>query len=171
MLNHTKRALRFNTRKTVGSAAIVLMSLAAQNVNAVNMKRLNLLSSLGEPFKAEIELSNITTEELNTLKVNIAPPENYRKEGLEYSSAIKTIKAVLINKEGKQAKIILSSTQSTDEPIFDILVELQTDKGTILKKFTALLDSPILQTTVSDIPNPIFLSNDVIVSNTASSLI
>lgn len=171
MLNHTKRTLCFNTKKTIGSAAIILMSLAVQNTNAVSMKGLNLLSNLGEPFRAEIELSDITTEELNALKVNIAAPENYRKEGLEYSSAIRAIKASLVSKAGKQTKIILSSTQSTDEPILDILVELQTGKGTVLKKFTALLDSPVLQTTLSDIPNLTSLSSSITVSSISSGLI
>jgi hypothetical protein len=135
-----------NSRKHTAYSALVLTGLMAfQPSQAASLGRLHLMSSLGEPFKAEIDIAQLTSEELDTLKIRIASPETYKKQGLDYPSSLASIRPI-VSHRGKNTRLNLTGSDAINEPIFDILVELHTDKGMQIKKFTAFLDPPSLRT-------------------------
>lgn len=154
IINKSSNATVSTTKRTLTSTAVVLFALAINDAHAIGLGRLNLLSNLGETFKAEIELSAFNPEELNDLKINISSPDFYKKEGLDYVPILNSIKTSLVKNTEKKAKIILTSTQSTNDPVFELLVEVKNGKSTVLKKFTVLLDTPFLQTTTLNHSKP-----------------
>ena len=51
--------------------------------DAAGLGKLTVISGLGEPLNAEIELLSTTPEELSSLTAAIAPEEAYAVQGLE----------------------------------------------------------------------------------------
>ena len=64
------------------SIAVLLMALAPGLASAAGLGRLTVLSALGHPFSAEIELVSVSKAEMGSLSAQIAPPEAYRKANL-----------------------------------------------------------------------------------------
>jgi pilus assembly protein FimV len=75
--------------RTPVAAAVLALSLgfAAQDAAALALGRVNVLSALGEPLRAEIDVPEITAEEAASLRTSIANPEAFRAAGIELSLA------------------------------------------------------------------------------------
>src|SRR5690242_5670456 len=65
-------------------AAAVSLALASPDAMALALGRVTVQSALGEPLRADIDVPEITPEEVASLKANIAPPTLFRSAGLEY---------------------------------------------------------------------------------------
>ncbi|HEY2254316.1 MAG TPA: hypothetical protein VGI11_01650, partial [Variovorax sp.] len=52
------------------------------DAGAVALGRLNVLSALGEPLRAEIELTDITPADADSLRVSIASSEAFNAAGV-----------------------------------------------------------------------------------------
>ncbi|RZI87958.1 MAG: hypothetical protein EOP78_18605, partial [Variovorax sp.] len=64
---------------TMLSAAMALaLSVISTDASALAFGRLNVQSALGEPLRAEIEVTEITASEADGMKVNIASAEAFR---------------------------------------------------------------------------------------------
>ncbi|MGZ8270546.1 MAG: type IV pilus assembly protein FimV, partial [Methylophilus sp.] len=59
---------------------------------AAGLGKLNIMSSLGEPLKADIELLSVTPEELSSIAASIASNEAYENQGLEKPASHNDIK-------------------------------------------------------------------------------
>src|SRR5262245_31217974 len=75
----------FNVKAWVIALMVALLPCVA---NAVVLWRLPMLSSLGDPLNAEIDLVSVTKEELGSLSARIAGPEAYRRANLQYNPAL-----------------------------------------------------------------------------------
>jgi len=107
---------------------------------AAGLGRLNVLSSLGEPFRAEIDLISTTPEELETLTAVIASNEAYSAQGITRLGIHKDI-AVSLSKSGKP-KVLLSSNKAVSDPYLDMLIQLDWASGRLQREYTVLLDPP-----------------------------
>ncbi|MGW8183565.1 MAG: type IV pilus assembly protein FimV, partial [Burkholderiales bacterium] len=68
--------------------AVLLVALAPGLASAAGLGRLTVLSALGHPLNAEIELVSVSKAELGSLSARIAPPEAYQKANLQYNAAL-----------------------------------------------------------------------------------
>lgn len=120
------------------AVCLALMPLAA---NAAGLGKLTVLSGLGEPLNAEIELS-ASKDELSSLSARIAPVETYAEQGLDRPATLSALRVEL----GKQANgtpvIKLTSVQPVNDPFLDMLIQLEWSTGRLLREYTALLDPP-----------------------------
>jgi pilus assembly protein FimV len=64
------------------------MLLTPWVVNAAGLGKLTVLSALGQPFQAEIDLMSVQKEDLGILSVRLASSDAYRKAGLQYNSEL-----------------------------------------------------------------------------------
>ena len=71
------------------------MALVPISVFAAGLGKLNVMSGLGEPLKADIELISVTPEELNSLTAGIASQEAYTTQGIEKPASHNSIKVSL----------------------------------------------------------------------------
>jgi pilus assembly protein FimV len=118
------------------------MALVPISVFAAGLGKLNVMSGLGEPLKADIELISVTPEELSSITAAIASDEAYATQGIEKTASLNTVK-VEISKNASGAPILkLKSAQPISDPFLDMLIQVDWASGRLLREYTILLDPP-----------------------------
>jgi pilus assembly protein FimV len=126
---------------TVAIIAAGLALTAPLAAFAAGLGKLTVLSPLGQPLNAEIEIVGLRPSEEDGLTARIAPLEAFQAAGIEPSAALNSIR---FNVERRDARRILrvTSTQPMNEPFVELLVELQWQSGRLVREYTFLLDPP-----------------------------
>lgn len=118
----------------------IAIALSPMYSLAAGLGRLNVLSSLGQPFKGEIELISVLPVELESLTVKLAAVEAYTAAQLAYPEPSLGLR-LLLNKRPDNTYIVqVSSAGAVDEPVFNLLVDLSWLGGKVQREYTALLD-------------------------------
>ena len=143
-----------NKRPTFGSfnlktlSAAVASALLFSNAYAAGLGKLTVLSSLGQPLRAEIELTSVSKDEVGALSAKLASPEAFQQANIEFNAALSTLRFSVEERGGKQY-IRLASAQPLNEPFVDLLLELSSPNGRLLREYTFLLDPAELKTAQS----------------------
>jgi pilus assembly protein FimV len=124
------------------NALMLAMMLATGTTWAAGLGRLSVMSALGQPLKAEIELLSVQTEDLGGLSVKFASGEAFRQARLERSEALNNIRLRVEQRPDGQPVLRIASTMPISEPFMDMLIELNWSSGRILREYTILLDPP-----------------------------
>ena len=82
--------LRQNTRRL--ALAIALGATAGQ-AYAFGLGGIKVQSALGQPLRAEIDITQISADEASSLQVGVAPPDAFQAAKLHYSSARPTARS------------------------------------------------------------------------------
>lgn len=114
--------------------------VASTAVSAAGMGRLTVLSGIGQPLRAEIDLVSVQKDELGTLSARVASPDAYQQVGIEYNAALPSVKLVIDKRPGGQPFILITSTQPVSEPYLDLLVELTSATGKLSREYAVLMD-------------------------------
>ena len=64
-------------KTAVAAAAVALFGLSATGAMALSLGRITVLSALGEPLRAEIDVPDINTDEATSLKATVAAPDAF----------------------------------------------------------------------------------------------
>ena len=132
------------------------MGIASVDANAFTLGQLKVQSALGEPLRAEIEVTEIAANEADGLKINIATAEAFKNAGVPYNSALSDVKATLQRRAGGQYVVRLSGNRPLNDPFIDLLLEANGASGRIVRDYTVLLDPPATrQATASTQATPI----------------
>jgi pilus assembly protein FimV len=147
----TSRASRTHkTQSTLGprslasAIVIALASLSAAPAVAAGLGRLAVQSALGQPLRAEVEVTALTREEAQTLSARLASPDAFRQAGLEYNPALSGLRFAIVPRNGR-TYVQISSSQPINEPFVDLLLELNWATGKFVREYTFLLDPPELR--------------------------
>ena len=136
----------YRWRKTaIASLAAALVGLSASSAFALALGRVTVLSALGEPLRAEIDIPEINAEEAASLKTSVASPEAFRAAGLDYNAALAGVQISLQRRADGRAFIRLSSDRPVAEPFVDLILEASWATGRIVRDYTMLLDPPTLR--------------------------
>lgn len=120
---------------------VMILCLIPWLVNAAGLGKLTLGSSLGQPFKAEIELVSVDEGELPSLAARVASPEAFNQAGMIYAPYHASLRVSIEKRVNGQPYIHIASTQSINEPFINLLVELSgSSSGRLLREYTVLLD-------------------------------
>ena len=119
-------------------AALLVLPLA---VHAAGLGRLVVQSALGEPLRAEIEITSLQPGEADSLNARLGSPEAFRAAGIEYSPTLMTVRVAMDRRDGRPF-LRLTSTRPIDDPFLDVIVELQWSTGRLVREYTFLLDPP-----------------------------
>jgi pilus assembly protein FimV len=138
--------------KTAATAAV--LGLAAPAVLALSLGRIAVLSSLGEPLRAEIDVPDINAEEAATLKTSVALPDAFRAAGLEYNPAMSGMRINLQKRPDGRSFIRLSSDLAINDPFVDMIIEASWSSGRIVRDYTMLFDPPGLRAPAAVVPTP-----------------
>lgn len=125
--------------KTIAlAAAFCLLPTAAF---AAGLGKLTVMSALGQPLRAEIEVVSLQPNEADSLSVRLASPDTFRQANIELNGALLQVRFAIENRAG-QPVVTLTSTQPMNEPFFDMLIELGWASGRLVREYTFLLDPP-----------------------------
>jgi pilus assembly protein FimV len=134
---------RFKTRASALAVASCL-AVAPLVADAAGLGRLTVLSMLGQPLQAEIELT-ATREELSGMTAKVASPDAFKLAGIEYGSTLTALRFSIEKRDNGQPYIRLVSERPVSEPFVDMLVELSWPAGRLVREYTFLLDPPEMQ--------------------------
>ncbi len=118
------------------------MALVPISVFAAGLGKLNVMSGLGEPLKADIELISATPEELSSITAAIASDEAYAVQGIEKPASHNSIKVAVAKNAAGTPILKLNSAQPISEPFLDMLIQVDWASGRLLREYTVLLDPP-----------------------------
>ena len=123
--------------------SLVLAGLiATTDVGALGLGRLNVTSPLGQPLVAEVDLTVAPGEDVDSIRANIASPALYRAAKVEYQSVVQTIRAQVQRRANGQPYLRLVSSQSLNDPYLDLLLEVNSSTGRLVREYVFLLDPP-----------------------------
>lgn len=122
-------------------AAFAALAAPATDLQAAGLGRLTVQSALGQPLRAEVEVTSLSAQEAQSLGARLASPEAFAQAGLQYSAALNGIRLLIEPRDGRTF-IRVSSSQPVNEPFVDLLIELTWSGGKLLREYTFLLDPP-----------------------------
>src|SRR5882724_6996792 len=125
--------------------SLVLASLMAlpSAAFALGFGDMRLLSPLNAPLDAEIELVDVTPEDMQSLKAQIASRETFTRYGLDWPVFLSTVQAKITRTADGRQVIKLKSTDTITEPFITLLVEVNWGRGRVVREYTMLLDPPV----------------------------
>ena len=110
--------------------------------HAAGLGKLTILSALGQPLSAEIDLVSVQKDELATLAARLAAPEAFTQANIQYSPALVGVRLSIEKRAQGQPYIKISSSRPVNEPFLSLLVELSWAQGRLVREYTALVDPP-----------------------------
>jgi len=136
------RAVSFALKTLTGA----VLSAVLTSANAAGLGKLTVLSSLGQPLRAEIELTAVTPEEATDLQARLAPAEAFRAANIDFNPALLGLRFTVEQRNGRQV-ISVSSSAPINEPFVDMLLELSWANGRLVREYTFLLDPADMRAT------------------------
>jgi len=116
-----------------------LFSLVAYSAG---LGKLTVLSSLGQPLRAEIEVVSLQPGEGESLTARLASAEAFRQANIDLNGALLGVQFGIERRAGGQYVLTLRSAQPMNEPFIDALIELNWTGGRLVREYVFLLDPP-----------------------------
>ncbi len=132
---------RFTTQLV--AAGLIAVPLMA---NAAGLGRLSVMSALGQPFVAEIELFAADKAELDSLSASIASDQAFRDARIDFAPVLSSLRFTVEKKPDGRAVLKVTSSRPVTDPFIDMLVELSWASGRLVREYTLLLDPPGMTT-------------------------
>lgn len=132
------KTLRMRLKASVLAMALATLPLGA---NAAGLGRISVLSVLGQPLRAELDIT-ANNEELSSISARVASAEAFKQAGIEFTSMLPGIRFSVEKRANGQPFLAMRSDQPFSEPFLDILVEMNWASGRMVREYTFLLDPP-----------------------------
>jgi pilus assembly protein FimV len=145
---HSNKRQKVSSLNLKTLSAAVVSALLFSNAYAAGLGKLSVLSSLGQPLRAEIELTSVSKDEVGALVAKLASSDAFRQANIEFHPALLSLRFAVEQRGGKQL-IRISSTQPVNEPFVDMLLELGGPNGRLIREYTFLLDPADMRSTQS----------------------
>ena len=129
----------FSNKHVLSALALALGLASAQ---AATLGPISILSNLGEPLSAEIEIFDLAEDEVADLEVALASEMEFEKFGANRSPLMESLKLRIVQ-QGRRRLIQLATDKPLDQPIYSLLLELRTENETTLAEFAVLPEEAI----------------------------
>jgi pilus assembly protein FimV len=128
------------------------LTVVSPQADAAGLGRLNVTSGLGQPLRAELEVTSVGRDELPTLQVRMAPLAAFRAANLDFNPALTNLRFALDKRPDGGYFVRISSASPVNEPYLDLMVELTWATGRVIREYTVLLDPPSLRADAPVVP-------------------
>src|SRR3954470_4465983 len=142
---HAHKPNRTWQATAVALAAAALLSLPSFDARALALGRVTVQSTLGQPLRADIDLPEISPDEVASLKAAIASPDAFRSQGLEFNPALFDVTITLQTRPDGGYFLRLAGSKPVNEPFVDVMLETSWASGRIRRDFTMLFDPPAMR--------------------------
>ncbi|HYC45742.1 MAG TPA: FimV/HubP family polar landmark protein, partial [Burkholderiales bacterium] len=129
---------------------MLLMPLGA---DAAGLGRLTVISALGQPLNAEVELLSVQKNE--TITGRLSTPEVYQQANVPYNNALVGTRVSLERRANGQSYLKITSPRAITEPFLELLIEINSEHGRVVRQYTTLLDPPGYGRAAGEIPPPV----------------
>jgi pilus assembly protein FimV len=141
-----------HVRPLLTALAIASGSMTA---HALTLGRLQVLSGMGEPLRAEVEIAAATAEESQSLRAQIASSRSFQQAGMEYNPALEGLLASIENRPGGRSFIVLQGRKPVQESFIDLILETQWASGRLVRNYALLLNSVADKAQQAPAPAPV----------------
>ena len=124
------------------AAGLLLPSAQWDGAHAAGLGKINVLSRYGQPFFAEIDLINVSRDELATLNASLAPTSAYNANNLRFDSSLNSLRLSVERRDNGTLYVRATTTRRVNEPYVDLLIDLTWQGGKFQRHYSALLDLP-----------------------------
>lgn len=132
-------------KTALAAAAAAVLGLWGTHASALSLGRIAVLSALGEPLRAEIDIPDINAEEAASLKASVASPEAFRAAGMDYNASMSGLQITLQKRPDGRSFLRVSSDRAINDPYVDLILEASWSSGRIVRDYTMLFDPPNLR--------------------------
>jgi pilus assembly protein FimV len=122
-----------------------MAALGLGDAQAAGLGKLTVLSGLGQPLRAEIELTSVGKDETATLVAHLAAADAYSKSNIEYSPALSSLRFAVAQRPNGTQFLSITSIGPVNDPFLDLLIQLDWASGRLVREYTVLLDPPELK--------------------------
>lgn len=119
-----------------------LLLLASLPAYSTGLGKLTVMSTLGQPFKGEIDLLAVDKKDIGSIRGRFASYEAFKEANIERAPALTGMRFSVEQKKNGDPYLKITSTKAVDEPFLDMLVELDWSAGRLVREYTVLLDPP-----------------------------
>ncbi len=130
------------TRPALTGLAVAAMLAFSTAAHPLSLGRMSVLSALGEPLRAEIDVTSLTPEQTASLQVGLASAEVYRAAGMDYSELLRGTQVVLTRRTDGRSVLQVSSDRAARDPFVDLILQATWANGRLVREYTVLLDPP-----------------------------
>lgn len=120
-------------------------------VEAAGLGRLSVQSALGQPLRAEVEITALNRDEEGNVTAKLASQEAFKAAGLEYNPALGSLRFAVERRADGRHFVRITSAQPINEPFVDLMVELNWPTGRFVREYTFLLDPAELRSGTQNI--------------------
>src|ERR1700740_2462849 len=125
------------------SRALALLLALPSAAFALGLGDIHLLSPLNSPLNAEIELTDVAPDEVNTVHAQLASREMFARYGLDWPAYLSGVQVRTVRTPDGQQLIKLKSNDPISDPFITLLVEVNWVHGHVVREYTMLLDPPV----------------------------
>jgi pilus assembly protein FimV len=124
----------------LAAAAIICSALYSPSSHALALGQLRVLSALGEPLLAEIDIPQITPQDIAALKGGLGSPAQFEAAGMAYHPSLReTVMSVQRRPDGRMV-LRLTGTRPISEPFIELLVLARGASQPVLRDYTLLFE-------------------------------
>ncbi|MEJ2575739.1 MAG: FimV/HubP family polar landmark protein [Gammaproteobacteria bacterium] len=132
-------------RKLTLAVALALGG-ASMTAHGLGLGEIEARSVLNQNFDADIALLSVADEELDAVRVRLAPQEAFERAGVERGFLLTRLTFTPDVAADGRAVIRVTSDFPIREPFLNFLVEVNWPRGRLVREYTVLLDPPLTTT-------------------------
>ncbi len=134
----TLKKAKLTKTKVISVGVLLVCSLPS---HALTLGKFQVQSSIGEPLRAEVEITQFTPDELRGLQAQLASPASFRQAGMEFNAALSGMVTRIENRHDGRPVIVLSGRSPVQDSFIDLILEAQWSAGRTVKNYAMLLNS------------------------------
>jgi len=126
----------------LGAALLGMGCLSGMSAHALSLGRMQVLSSLGESLRAEVEVIAMSLEEANSFKASMAGAETARALGNTARPGLNDLTMTLQRLPDGRATLVLTGSSPVTEPFVELALEISWAGGKLTRNYTLLFTPP-----------------------------
>lgn len=127
-------------KNLLATSLLALPALAS----ALGLGGIDVKSGLNQPLEAEIPITVASTAERESLQVGLARTEDWSRVGIDQSRLAVPLEFVVAKNARGETIIRVTSKEIVRDPFLQLLIEVNWNKGRLLREYSLLLDPPTM---------------------------
>ena len=128
-------------KRTALYTALLVLTLPV-SVHALGLGEIKVKSALDQPFLAEIDLIDVQSAPMTSIRVGLANQKTFEHLGIIPADALSLLSFDVKKNERGRFVVRIYSTERISDPYIQLVLDLTWPKGQIYKTYTVLLDPP-----------------------------
>ena len=145
-------------KNLLATSLLALPALAS----ALGLGGIDVKSGLNQPLEAEIPITVASAAERESLQVGLARTEDWSRVGIDQSRLAVPLEFAVAKNARGETIIRVTSKEIVRDPFLQLLIEVNWNKGRLLREYSLLLDPPTMapalqgsRSVASGVPEPV----------------